>query len=1381
MMVSDVVAVVAGDGSSSTVNFGGSSGSCGDSLGGYIEGYSTPRVVAADGSSCVLLRPVAKCVGALDADESVTMRDTAPLVGAKVGMRPGRVGVDARTAGNREDVIFPGAESFSMDVHASGAAAPVEESVHSSVVFQCDSLEAAVDVAPVQTDDVVDGGHVSEPTAHLDVEISHAGQTIGVCMNSTVPQVVPLELEVTAEAVLTKYDRPCAVCLDDELTDPVVVPCAGRHIFCRQCLCTARRLECPVCRDVSDPVALFLFELSKPESGQLEWMGAQMVSAAEVGAVRILELLLEWGYPVDHVDQEGLTPLMHAASSGQAAAVRRLLKAGAERDATTDDGVTALLLSAEGGHLEAVQCLVDARADLQAAAEGETSLHVACASGHLEVVRLLLDAGAGVNAVTDDGFTPLHLCTMENRLDVMQVLLQAKTDVEAANSIGETALILAGELGVVEVVQQLLQAAANVQATSRLGYTALHVASSHGHLEVMRILVEAGADQALATPSGKTTAHLAAADGHVEALRYLSEMRVDCLAKSAVGQQTPLHLAAFFGHADAVRLLLELRAGADTKMSGGQTPLHLAASQNGMEVVRCLMQANSDLELTTSRYSHLEAVALIRAAQHFEPFEPGQRVIVVSRIVCPSGHVLEPGRAGTVVAIFGGSVGEIADVEVEPIAYREERLRFAALPGQISLALNPVELMCREPFQVGQRVVIVSAINFMEGALLLPGDLGTVVAGPELGGVRQMQVDADSVRGQSTVRFAALPRQIAAAVEQTPLQIAIAGGCMEVAASLLAARAQVNMGPHTPLHEAAEQGHADFVRSLLEARANPQATSIAGWTPLGAAAVCGQAEVVRVLIEDQESVGRSVDFSLPLRLASYFGHLKVVSLLLEHRAEVHVPAGCQSALHLAASQNYPLVVQRLLEANVDLESTASKYEVLSSMIVQSEERFELGQRVRVASPIWCQGGYQLRPGHGCTVTRATGVLWGEVAQVEADELGGQAKFQFGVLPGQVVSTPGPIGVRDGEPFVVGQRVFLASTLEFDEGRERRLPGDVGVVKVAPPVDSLEEASVQVEMAAVRGLQPICFTALPGQVLSYAEFTPLQLACASGALQASTTLIEAGARLDTEAPSPIHLAAERGHTEAVQILIDHRANLQAKTTAGMSALGLASAKGHMGAVSRLVAAGVDVDEGVLPPVWLAARRGRDDVLRRLLEVGAAVDVESSGGRTALHVAAVSGHVDVVRVLVEHTANLEARTSAGITPLGFAAANGHKSVVAVLLVAGARREAEARSSNLFTLDAQRLQHTSSESGSFAKRSREDDQSEEDHSGRCEGERAAKRPSVTPAQSPTLAILLPHPGTQEKHVMEDIGFPPSPCRVPPPLPLSGNPQEAAGLSPR
>ncbi|CAK9019884.1 unnamed protein product [Durusdinium trenchii] len=96
-------------------------------------------------------------------------------------------------------------------------------------------------------------------------------------------------------------------------------------------------------------------------------------------------------------------PMFSAAALGYLEVVRMLLEAGAEKNAATQDGETALMAAARDGHLEVVQVLLEAGAEKNAATQdGETALMAAARDGHLEVVQVLLKAGADKNAATQD-------------------------------------------------------------------------------------------------------------------------------------------------------------------------------------------------------------------------------------------------------------------------------------------------------------------------------------------------------------------------------------------------------------------------------------------------------------------------------------------------------------------------------------------------------------------------------------------------------------------------------------------------------------------------------------------------------------------------------------------------------------------------------------------------------------------------------------------------------------------------------------------------------------------------------------------------------------------------------------------------------------------
>lgn len=153
------------------------------------------------------------------------------------------------------------------------------------------------------------------------------------------------------------------------------------------------------------------------------------------------------------------------------------------------------------------------------------------------------------------------------------------------------------------------------------------------------------------------------------------------------------------------------------------------------------------------------------------------------------------------------------------------------------------------------------------------------------------------------------------------------------------------------------------------------------------------------------------------------------------------------------------------------------------------------------------------------------------------------------------------------------------------------------------------------------------------------------------------------------------AAEVGRTaclEAILDLQDPPVEAGMSDHAGLTALAHAASRGDAGAFGRLLPRS-DVSCAAWTcraPLALASTAGHLDLASKLLEAGAAVDVESPEGRTPLELASLEGHLPVVQHLLARSAAVGHMTQEDHrTALHRAASRGHADVAAALAAAGA----------------------------------------------------------------------------------------------------------------
>ena len=157
-------------------------------------------------------------------------------------------------------------------------------------------------------------------------------------------------------------------------------------------------------------------------------------------------------------------------------------------------------------------------------------------------------------------------------------------------------------------------------------------------------------------------------------------------------------------------------------------------------------------------------------------------------------------------------------------------------------------------------------------------------------------------------------------------------------------------------------------------------------------------------------------------------------------------------------------------------------------------------------------------------------------------------------------------------------------------------------------------------------------------------TPLSLACANASAPMVKTLLKAGANPNAVRPTgetALMTCARTGDADAVNALLAAGTDVQAKeTSSGQTALMWATAEKHLAVVRTLIDHGADVrarSNGGFTPLLFAARAGDLGLARLLLARGADVNETAADGSSVLTVATVRGHTALAQLLLDEGAD------------------------------------------------------------------------------------------------------------------------------------------------
>jgi ankyrin repeat protein len=248
-----------------------------------------------------------------------------------------------------------------------------------------------------------------------------------------------------------------------------------------------------------------------------------------------------------------------------------------------------------------------------------------------------------------------------------------------------------------------------------------------------------------------------------------------------------------------------------------------------------------------------------------------------------------------------------------------------------------------------------------------------------------------------------------------------------------------------------------------------------------------------------------------------------------------------------------------------------------------------------------------------------------------------------------VNAPG----TDGTPalhWFVRTSDHASARLLLDAGADARLPNRLGLTPLSVALSTGDPAMIRMLLDA---------GADPNQVDAAGE-TALMAASRVGVADAVRLLIERGATVTTKdktyQQTALMVAVRENKPEVVKLLIEHGAQVNDKTRTGNTPNWvLPNSVPGFGHGVGIVRGGLPPRgsrapiPGSMSPLLYAARDGRLDIVRILVDAGAEVDQTDANGITPLLIAITNNHPDVARYLIERGADIKATDWYGRTPL------------------------------------------------------------------------------------------------------------------------------------